>query len=262
MQAVTVRDGVSLRVETFGSGAPLVLIPGLGGSMRVWGPFPRAMGAHFMTVAYDPRGFGGSVAQPCSITMGSMVSDLADILDSLRIAKAHLFGVSMGGVVAQQFAARHPDRTDRIVLVSTTGRMTRWSGRVLDMFETLARRLEPSEWAAAMATLSLSPKYFENPMNRPGEFERGLTPAQGERDGILAQIAALRSLSDAGRTTGPAAPALVIGGRTDAITPLSASADLARSIPGARLKELDGGHACLVERTDEGLVEILSFLKK
>ena len=88
-------------------------------------------------------------------------------LDGLGIASAHVFGVSMGGVIAQRFAAEHPDRTGRIVLVSTTGRTTGWSSRMLDFFETLATRLSPREWAASMATLSLSPAYFDGKGSRP-----------------------------------------------------------------------------------------------
>jgi len=259
--AITASDGTSIRVEIHGKGEPLVLIPGLGASARVWGSFPKAMGAHFRTVAFDPRGFGGSPADPAGISMDSMVSDLLAILDGLGLDRAHLFGVSMGGIVAQVFAARHPDRVRRLVLVSTTGNMSAWSLRMLDLFDLLVRRLEPEEFVRVMAPLSLSPATFESRPGRVPEFESALLPTAEEMGRIPAQIEAIRSLAGSSPARGIRAPALILSGKRDFLTPPENAGELRRLLPDAEFKALAGGHAFLMENIDEGILHILGFLR-
>jgi pimeloyl-ACP methyl ester carboxylesterase len=262
MPLFTARDGTRIRFEVAGEGHPLILIPGLGGSARVWGPFPRTLGAWFRAVAYDPRGFGGSAAPPAAITMDSMVSDVDDLLNALSVGRAHFFGISMGGIIAQRFAAERPDRVARLVLVSTTRRMTPWSRRVLDVLEIMARRLSPREFVKLMAAFSLSPGYFDSGPHRSADLETALLPAPGEMASLLAQIEALRSLDAAGGAPAVRAPTLILSGRRDFLTPPSAAEDLKASIENSRLVFLEGGHACLMENTDEGVVEVLSFLRE
>ena len=194
--------------------------------------------------------------------MDSMVSDVRDLLDGLNVARAHLFGISMGGIVAQRVAAEHPDRVGRLVLVSTTGKMTPWSRRVLEMFDIMARRLSPKEYVRMMAAFSLSPEYFDAGAHRSADLESGLMPTPAEMESLKAQGEAVRSL-EPGRAAGAVrAPTLILAGRRDFLTPPSCAEDLRASIEGARLVFLDGGHACLMENTDEGVVEILSFLRE
>lgn len=256
------RDGVELRYEVFGEGEPLLLIPGLGASMRVWGGFPRAMGAHARVVAYDPRGFGDSPAPPATISIESMIADIEAVWDAAGLERGALFGVSMGGILAQRFASLHPDRVSGLVLVSTTGRMTRWARRMLDLFTILAERLPPAEYVSVMASLSLSPESVEAGSSVAADLERGLLPSPEEMPNILAQVEALRVLED-GRPGGPIrAPTLVLSGRRDLLTPPSSAEDLRRSIADARVEYLEGGHAALMEDTDTGMVAILAFLRE
>lgn len=263
MKSARVRDGTALQYEVYGKGHPLVLVPGLGASARVWGAFPQALGAWFRVVAFDPRGFGASPAAPETITMETMVSDLVDLLDALEIPRAHFFGVSMGGIVLQRLAAAHPDRVARLVLVSTTGRMSPWARRMLDVFEILTARLDPGEYVRVMAALSLSPAFFEGGRSKPEDFEKALEPRPEEMASIPPQIAAVRSIAgEPPAADRIGAPVLILSGRQDFLTPPFSAAALHAALPDARWVELEGGHACLMEATEEGLVHVLGFLRE
>ncbi|WP_158592258.1 alpha/beta fold hydrolase [Noviherbaspirillum sedimenti] len=113
-------NGIDLYYEEFGAGAPLVLVPGLGGTVESW----RAQIAHFQrryrVIALDNRGSGRSSKPPGPYTMDEMAVDLAGLLDALDIAEpVHLVGASMGGVLVQCFIHHYPWRVAQLVLVST-----------------------------------------------------------------------------------------------------------------------------------------------
>jgi 3-oxoadipate enol-lactonase len=219
------------------------------------------MGAHFRAIAFDPRGFGASKAPPATVTLSAMVDDIADLLDGLGADRTHLFGVSMGGILAQRFASDHPGRVSRLVLVSTPGRMSRWARRMLDLFEIMATRLDPKEYVTLMATLSVSPAFFETEPARVKDMENALVPGAREMKTLLAQVEAVRSLGPDPIPARVRAPTLVVAGGRDFLTPPDQADELVKSIPGAERLDLPGGHACLLENTEEGLVRILAFLR-
>ncbi len=268
MPAIETRDGTRIAYETFGEGRPLVLIPGLGASSRAWGGFPRALGDHCRAIAFDPRGFAGSPAPPSSITLDTMVSDLLDLLDSLSIPSADLFGVSMGGILARRFASLHGERTSRLILVSTPGRMTPWARHMLVLFEIMARRLSPREYVRMMSAMSLSPDSLDQNPRIAEDLESGLLPQEGEMDCILAQLRSLQSLprpSGRGAGTRDVEPlphrTLILAGRRDFLTPPTGVSDLRALFPNSEAVYLSGGHAALMENSQEGVVEILRFLR-
>jgi pimeloyl-ACP methyl ester carboxylesterase len=193
--------------------------------------------------------------------MESMLTDLIDLLDGLEIPSAHLFGVSMGGIIACKCASLHPDRVRKLILISTPGGMTPWSLRMLDVFELMCSRLSPEEYTALMAALSLSPSTFNDKAGRIPEFEKALVPTEDELANIPAQIEAVRSLGKSDSVPAVKAPTLILSGDRDFLTPPSCGTRLNEAIPGSVLVRLDGGHAALMECIEEGVVHILRFLR-
>jgi pimeloyl-ACP methyl ester carboxylesterase len=98
----------------------LVLIQGLGFDRSGWAPVVSALRRRFRLVLIDNRGSGRSTTPDRKFTMADMAADVAAVLDSSRIARAHVLGASLGGMVAQELAIRHPQRVDRLVLACTT----------------------------------------------------------------------------------------------------------------------------------------------
>src|SRR5215217_6309557 len=112
--------------ELVGEGEPLLLIPGLGGTCRLWDPVLPELARHFTLILLDNRNVGRSVSKgkrPAT-TLAHNASDLVELLDALQLDRTHVMGVSLGGVIAQRMAVDHASRVDRLVLVSCTDRFS------------------------------------------------------------------------------------------------------------------------------------------
>jgi 3-oxoadipate enol-lactonase len=112
-------NNVETCYETSGQGDPLVLIHGLGACHKMWQPQIEPFSEHFKVVAYDVRGHGESSGYDEKYSVGLFATDLKVLLDELGIGKAHICGLSMGGLIAQQFAIDCPSMVDRLVLCGT-----------------------------------------------------------------------------------------------------------------------------------------------
>lgn len=115
-----VNDGVELAYEVEGDGPPLLFIQGLAYDRNGFGPTPSALADEFRVVRFDNRGVGGSDEPPGPYSVPQMATDAAAVLDELGIERAHVFGVSLGGYIAQEFALEWPERVDRLVICSTS----------------------------------------------------------------------------------------------------------------------------------------------
>jgi 3-oxoadipate enol-lactonase len=114
------KDGLKLRYEIRGAGEPVALIMGFSGSGRGWGEaFLKLMEARFKIFVIDNRGTGESDKAEAEFTLGELAADIAAVLDHAKTPRAHIFGISMGGMIAQEFALAYPERTRGLVLGCT-----------------------------------------------------------------------------------------------------------------------------------------------
>ena len=115
-------NGVSLYYEVAGRGTPVVLVHGFACGMRSWDPQVSALAERFRVITYDVRGFGISDApdDPAQYSQAISIADLAGLLDELKLKRAVVGGLSMGGNIALNFALAHPDRV-RALIVADTG---------------------------------------------------------------------------------------------------------------------------------------------
>ena len=115
------RIGYELRSSVMSGGRPwLVLVQGLGFDRAGWAPIVGHLKRHFRLALIDNRGSGDSDASPERFEVTQMARDVVAVLDHAGIAKAHVLGISLGGMIAQELAAGHPDRVDALVLAATT----------------------------------------------------------------------------------------------------------------------------------------------
>jgi len=106
--------------ESTGTGAPLLLIQGLGYARWGWDPVVPALAEHFRVVTFDNRGIGESDKPSGPYSARDMAADAAQVLDEAGVEHAHLLGASLGGMIAQELAVAAPDRVERLVLCCTT----------------------------------------------------------------------------------------------------------------------------------------------
>lgn len=257
--------GAQLYCETHGEGEPLVLIPGFGVGMWIWFKQVAALAPDFRIITFDPRGIARSDGGDDFVSMRMLAEDVAELLRSLKIEKAHVVGASFGGFVAQEFALAHPEMTDALVLCCTS---YGGPGHVPPSAETLAalastKGLNTAERVRENLLLAFSPRYIAA---EPEEIERVIALREANfvpEHVYLHQLQAAVAFDAAERVHQITAHTLVITGDADTIVPMQNSQNLAAHIPRAELRVIAGGsHTFFIEKADEFNRAVTEFIKK
>ncbi|MBI3505518.1 MAG: alpha/beta fold hydrolase [Proteobacteria bacterium] len=255
-------NGIQLYVEDEGSGPPLLLIMGLGASLETWVAQRQAFAAHHRMIAFDNRGAGRSASPPPPWTVPAMATDAVGLLDALGIERAHVLGVSMGGMIAQELAIRHPARVARLVIAMSFARPEPL--RRAFLLHRRGARLQGAD--AANESLATLPWLLSSATLRDAERLQPLLALFGDMpfmsaDAYAHQVDAIVEYTTRDRLHLVRAPTLVLAAAEDVLTPLSLSEEIAAAIPSARLEVLPrGGHAVLVEYPDDFNRAVLAWL--
>jgi 3-oxoadipate enol-lactonase len=219
---------------------------GLGMNLSAWWRTAPVLARHFRVIALDNRGIGRSGGSPWPYFAGRMADDAVAVLDSAGEERAHVYGISLGGMVAQEIALRHPDRVDALVLGATTaggagaarGEFTAMSffSRVRTMDE------EEAHWAAV--PYMYGERTRRRYAGRIGEdIARRLEPAAPSLATHVQQLAAAGAHRTEHRLDEIAAPTLVVHGAEDVVVPVENGRALAAGIRDAELRVWPGaGH--------------------
>ena len=244
----------SLWYERRGSGEPLLLITGFGISGAVFEPVLDRYAERFSCIVFDNRGSGRSQAPLRPTSMPELAADAAGLLDELGIASAHVYGVSMGGMIAQEVALRFPERVRGLVLGCTSPggpRSVRPTVRELRVVAAAAASAPRSPVDGTLAAVLFSERFRRDEPERARflleHFRRHLPAAQG----VAAQLLASVFHDTVSRLDQVQAPTLVLHGERDVMAPLDNARMLAERIPNAELAIVPGaGHAYALERPD------------
>jgi 3-oxoadipate enol-lactonase len=241
----TRNDDVELHWETTGSGPPALLIMGLGMTSLGWWRTVPVLAEGLQVITFDNRGVGGSDRPEGPYSLADMTADCVAVLDAAEADCAHVYGISLGGMIAQQLALAHPERVARLVLGATTpggDRAVPIDDGALAFFH---RRGEMSAEEAVWASV---PYNYSARTRREGgdriaeDVERRLR-IPIEQAPYRAQLAASLSHDTGERLGHIAAPTLVVHGEEDRMVPPGNGAVLAEGIPSARLETwADAGH--------------------
>lgn len=274
MSTVTVGD-VELYYEEHGKGDPLLLIMGLAADSMAWMFQLPAFAERYRTIVFDNRGVGRSAKPPGPYTIQAMADDTAGLLKAIGVERAHVVGVSMGGMIAQELALRHPERVRGLVLACT---FPEADEDVRRNRETSLTQLGGSIGRDGVATLNLaavdpmmlfqtllpavfSPAFIQNQLASLMQLFGGALQWGFSVEAIMAQVEAVMSHNSTERLRDIKAPTLVITGDADLLIPPANSDVIAGSIPGARLVKIpDGTHGFNFETPELFNREVLSFL--
>ena len=253
-------DGLSIAYRVDGREAAdvLVFVNSLGTDLHMWDPQIESLARHFRVIRYDCRGHGDSDVPDHPATIERLGADLLALLDHLRVGRAHLCGLSLGGLTALWVAAHHPARVDRAVFANTAARLgttESWdermravrAGGMAAIRDTVVARFLGAPFRAAHPDVA----------SRIGDMVEG-TPASG----YLAACAALRDadLRDVVRCI--RAPSLIVAGELDQSASVSQSKELHAAIAGSELVVLAGAaHLTNVEQAEEFTRVLSRFLR-
>ena len=252
-------QGANIYWDEQGEGLPVLLIMGLGYASGMWHRVRPALAQRFRTLAFDNRGVGLSDVPSGPYSIATMAADAASVLDAAGVASAHVFGVSMGGMIAQEFALQFPARTRSLILGCTSpggSSAVRADSKVIDIL--LVRGITPEQARTAILPYiydeSTPPAVIDEDVN----LRRNWLPSP---QGYTAQLQAIRAWEAYSRIDQIAAPTLIIHGRSDALIPPGNAELIARRIPGAKLVLLEhASHMFLTDQAAAAEKEILGFL--
>ena len=249
--------------ELKGDGYPLVMIMGLTANMDWWGKeLIDPLAERYRLLMFDNRGTGRSSAGRKRFTMKRFACDTVRLMHRLGIARANVFGVSMGGMIAQELALNHPDRVNRLVLGCTFCGGVRATRPGPEVIKTLVHRADTVEDQARLTLPLLFTKdWLEEHPDMADEYIKTVSIAPINPLNAFRQMAAIAGFSTYGRLPRIQSPTLVMCGTDDALVPPENSALLARRIPGATLREFDdSAHGFITQCPEEVVSAVVDFL--
>jgi (E)-2-((N-methylformamido)methylene)succinate hydrolase len=243
---VSTKPASLLHHELSGTGAPLVVIHGVGSQADDWSRVLPYLTGDFAVLRFDLRGHGRSSAPPGPYHIDDFVDDLVALMDKVGFARAHIAGFSLGGLVAQAFALRCPERVDRLVLISTVaGRTQAERERVVGRLEFIANS-HPADYFEQSVERWFTPAFRE--ANPEIIANRKATVTAMEQQAYASAYHALAHTDLGDKLAEICADTLVITGADDLGSNPRMARFMATTIPGARLQILDGlRHSILLE---------------
>ncbi len=254
---------IDIYYEVHGDGpATLVMIRGLGSNLTAWYEQTPEFQRHFRTVVFDNRGAGRTDKPDTPYSIAQMAADTLGLIDALGIRRTALLGISMGGMIAQEFVLHYPERLSCLILGCTNS-----GGSAIV-------QADPAIVSAVVAGVNATPEqqklqlkavFTDDTIERRHDVvakhqemraQFPIPPAS-----LARQVQAIQKFDASARLASIKVPTMVIAGRDDRLVPAENSRLMARHIPGAKLVELAGGHLFFVEHPAEFNRAVVDFVR-
>jgi pimeloyl-ACP methyl ester carboxylesterase len=255
-------NGLNIYYEREGTGDPVLLIRGLGSTCEGFREQIAGLSPHFHVIAFDNRCVGRTDQPQEPFTIADMADDTAALLDALGISSAHVFGVSLGGMIAQELALRHPEKVRKLVLGCTHAgprtavKSPEWAVRIFNESRDMPR----AEALRHSIPILFSRKTVEQ---RPELIEAALGVMENNnqpKSSYLAQLGAVMRHDTFDRLVLITQPTLVMTGTEDTLIDPRNSRLLAERIPAAQLLEFEGtGHVFFTEKPGDVNRALIAF---
>jgi 3-oxoadipate enol-lactonase len=238
--------GAELYWERRGRGEPLLLIQGMSGTHVAWGePFLSRLEADFDCVVFDNRGIGNSAEAAEPFLIADLAGDALTVMDAAGFESAHVLGISMGGMIAQELALAAPERLRSLALGCTycggEGSSLADPADAQALLEALASGNQDTVFRA-MYEINLSPGFRADESNY-ADFTTMASTLPARQKTVQLQLQAVVAHDTQARLADISTPTLVVHGTADRMIPVANGELIASLIPGARLELLDGvGH--------------------
>jgi 3-oxoadipate enol-lactonase len=255
-----INGNVKIYWDEQGQGQPVLLIMGLGYPSGMWFRTRPTLSEHYRTIALDNRGVGKSDAPPGPYTIAEMADDAAAVIRASGRERVHAFGVSLGGMIAQELALRHPDLLKSLVLGCTTaGGPTATPADPAILAVLMARgNMSPEEGVRAMIPFIYDESTPREKVEDDLKVRLQTFPAPAA---YFAQVQAAGAFNSYDRLPELRIKTLVIHGENDRLIPAANGKLLAEHIPGAKLVMLpNASHIFVTDQPDAAQQALLEFL--
>lgn len=260
-------DEIKIYYREYGAGEPLLFIAGAGMDSRGWKFQADEFSKTYRVIVFDNRGSGRSDAPKHPYSIAMLAQDTKNLMDALDIGSAHLVGLSMGGMIAQEFAITFPDRVRSLVIAASTSNgqsiqrnfieaVNRWVKNDVNM-ETRIEELLPLQFTKKLLSNHETYKAFKELMLND-KFPQSLYALSQQVDAAL-------NFDSLGRLEKIKAPTLVVVGDEDINTPIALSEQLNKQIPNSQLCIIGGSHGFNIENAamfNNAIIEFLNNLER
>jgi 3-oxoadipate enol-lactonase len=254
MSELTTKHGV-IEYSEHGEGQPLIMLRGLGRTVRHWAGFERQMARHFRVITFDLRGIGtNKVPISPRHSLFDVAEDIVEILDHLKIEKASLLGVSLGGMVALACGLRFPERVHSLIIVNSSIAGQKIMRLTPIALATISRAAwDPKNLESKLVDVLTGPDLPTPKKKKIADLYNQIRTENGmPLKAVASQLAGAARFFVADRLKGMKPPTLVIYGSNDRFVPVENSKRIASLIPDAKLFELkNAGHEAHLDKPEE-----------
>lgn len=258
-------NGITINYQIDGQATgkgTIVLINGLADDLLSWGfQVPALVDAGYRVLRFDNRGIGQTDKPAGPYSSKLLADDAKALVSSLGITGFHLMGVSMGGMIAEEYALAYGSDLESLTLACTYGKADAFCQTMFAMWADLAKAISVSFLMRDVTLWAFTGPFFEERPADAAEFAAAMASLDMPLEAYLAQLAVIQAHDALGRAGQIKVPTLVLAGEEDILIPVRLSRQLQAAIPGAQWKTVPGGHACLWESPDPFNKAFLDFVR-
>jgi 3-oxoadipate enol-lactonase len=257
-------NGIELNYRLEGDGAEtIVLINGLADDLESWVlQVDDFLAAGYRVLRFDNRGVGASSAPAGPYSSAMLAADAKALVDSLGVRDFHLMGVSMGGMIAQEYALSYPADVRSVTFACTYAAPGPFCSRMFAMWADMAPVLGVPFVMRDVTLWAFTVPFFEQRGTELAEFETAMRYMAQPVHAYLAQLAVITEHDTTSRLGQITVPTLVLAGEEDILIPVSLSRRIHDAIPGSDWATTKGGHACCWEHPAEFNKAFLDFVRR
>ena len=246
-------NGIDINYRLEGDGPEtIVLINGLADDLETWVlQLDDLLGAGYRVLRFDNRGVGQTSKPAGPYTSRMLADDAKALVDELGLMDFHLLGVSMGGMISQEYALNYGGDLRTLTLACTYAAPGPFCSRMFAMWHDMAPVNGVPFIMRDVTLWAFTVPFFEEREDEAKEFEAEMAAMDMSVEAYLAQLNVIQTHDTTGRLDRISAPTLVIAGEEDILIPVSLSKRLQEQIPGADWATTKGGHACMWEHPGE-----------
>jgi 3-oxoadipate enol-lactonase len=241
----------------------IVLVNGLADDLETWVlQVDDLLAAGYRVLRFDNRGIGASSKPAGPYSTAMFAADAKALVDELGITGFHLMGVSMGGMIAQEYALAYPSDLLSVTFGCTYAAPGPFCSRMFSMWQDMAPVLGVPFIMRDVTLWAFTTGFFEQRPDEAAEFETAMRYMDQPVHAYLAQLAAIQTHDTTGRLAQITTPTLVLAGEEDILIPVSLSRRLHEGVPGSAWATTPGGHACIWEHPAPFNQVFLDFVRK
>jgi 3-oxoadipate enol-lactonase len=253
---------IDVNYEVQGDGeTTLVLASGLADDLHLWDlQMETFLAAGLRVVRYDNRGIGATSAPAGPYTTAQFSDDLKALVDHLGLRDFHLAGISMGGMIAQEYALAHGEDLASVTLACTYAQPGPFCSRMYTLWAEMAPVMGVATIMRDVALWGFTPEFFETGGQALADVETAMRFLDQSVPAYLAQLESIRNHDTTARLAQLATRTLVLAGEQDILIPVSLSRRLHEALPNSSFALVPGGHCCLWEHPEPFARAIADFV--